>query len=215
MTRTSYLSTPLLLCLAFASAGCSKTEDPTAGKTKVAAQAPAAEAAAPTGATEIPLTKASGTIGFVGAKVTASHEGSFTDFSGTIALVDGDPTKSTVKITIPIASIEVDPDKLRSHLLSADLLDAEKFPTAEFVSTSITAGAAAPATHTVTGNFTLHGVKKGISFPATITVSGKDVSVNGEFNINRKDFGVVYPGMPDDLIKDDVLIRLNIAAKGS
>lgn len=216
MTSLKHLSTPLLVCLALSGTACSKTEEPAAKQSQaVAAAAPAAEAAAAAGATEIPLSKASGSIGFKAAKVTASHEGSFTDYSGTISLVEGDPTKSVVKVTIPISSLQVEPAKLRTHLLSPDLLDAEKFPNAEFVSTSIKAGAAAPATHTVTGNFTLHGVKKSITFPATISVSGKDVSVDSEFNINRKDFGVVYPGMPDDLIQDDVLIRLKLAAKGS
>ena len=36
------------------------------------------------------------------------------------------------------------------------------------------------------------------------------VDADAEFAINRKDFGVVYPGMPDDLIKDDVLIKLKL-----
>jgi hypothetical protein len=39
------------------------------------------------------------------------------------------------------------------------------------------------------------------------------VDVDAEFVINRKDFGVVYPGMPDDLIKDDVLLKLQLRAK--
>jgi hypothetical protein len=38
------------------------------------------------------------------------------------------------------------------------------------------------------------------------------VEVDAEFAINRKDFGIVYPGMPDDLIKDDVLLKLHIRA---
>jgi len=67
----------------------------------------------------------------------------------------------------------------------------------------------------VTGNLELHGVTKSITFPATITVQGDTVAVKAEFAINRKDFGIVYPGKPDDLIKDDVLLRLNISAKKS
>ena len=39
--------------------------------------------------------------------------------------------------------------------------------------------------------------------------------VNAEFAINRKDFGVVYPGMPDDLIKDDILIKLQVRSKNA
>jgi hypothetical protein len=37
--------------------------------------------------------------------------------------------------------------------------------------------------------------------------------VKSEFAINRKDFNIVYPGKPDDLIKDEVLLKLDIAAK--
>ena len=33
---------------------------------------------------------------------------------------------------------------------------------------------------------------------------------NSEFSINRKDFGIVYAGKTDDLIRDDVVIRLNL-----
>ncbi|RMG99925.1 MAG: YceI family protein, partial [Deltaproteobacteria bacterium] len=29
-------------------------------------------------------------------------------------------------------------------------------------------------------------------------------------SIDRKDFGIVYPGMKDDLIKDEVLLDLNL-----
>jgi hypothetical protein len=41
------------------------------------------------------------------------------------------------------------------------------------------------------------------------------VQVEAEFAINRKDFGINYPGMADDLIKDDVLILLKLDAKKS
>jgi len=58
-------------------------------------------------------------------------------------------------------------------------------------------------------------VTKSISFPATIKVRGDTVDVDAEFAINRKDFGIVYPGMPDDLIRDDVLLKLQLRAKKS
>ena len=78
--------------------------------------------------------------------------------------------------------------------------------------TSATGGAGG-ATDTVTGDLELHGEKKSISFPATITVTADGVSGTAEFSINRKDFKIVYPGKPDDLIKDDVAIKLAIRAK--
>jgi len=55
-------------------------------------------------------------------------------------------------------------------------------------------------------------VKKSISFPATIQVSPDSVSANAEFSINRKDFGINYPGKADDLIRDGVVIKLTIKA---
>ncbi|HSC89323.1 MAG TPA: YceI family protein [Polyangiaceae bacterium] len=193
--------------------GCDN--EPAAGKAKAEAAAPveAAPAAAPAATSvKYAFSGADSAFDFTGAKVTAKHDGKFKDFSGTVDLVDGDVTKSSVKAEIKIASLSVEPAKLQGHLLSPDLLDAEKFPTASFESTKIVAGGASGASHTVTGNLTLHGEKKSITFPATIT-SGDVVTVKAEFAINRKDFGIVYPGMPDDLIKDDVLIKLDIKAK--
>ena len=148
-----------------------------------------------------------------GAKVSAKHEGSFATFNGTIALVDNDPTKSTVTADVDVASLTVEPAKLNGHLKSADFLDVAKFPKAKFTSTAIKAGGDNGATHTVTGNLELHGVTKSITFPAKIKVDGDQVSVDAEFAINRKDFSIVYPGMPDDLIKDDVLIKLALRGK--
>jgi polyisoprenoid-binding protein YceI len=121
--------------------------------------------------------------------------------------------KSSVTAEIDIASLTVEPAKLARHLKTPDFFDAEKFPKAKFASTAIVAGGAAGATHTVTGNLELHGVSKSISFPAKIAIAGDSVSVDAEFAINRKDFGIVYAGMADDLIKDDVLIKLTLRAK--
>ncbi|HEX3145981.1 MAG TPA: YceI family protein, partial [Pyrinomonadaceae bacterium] len=85
-----------------------------------------------------------------------------------------------------------------------------KHPKASFTSTKIEPNATNGATHTITGNFDFHGIKKSISFPATIQVTPTSVSVNADFGINRKDFGLTYPGKADDLIKDGVNIKLNL-----
>jgi len=200
--------------------GCDN--DPAKGKTEAvvsepvepAKAAPAQPAAPPpTSSTTFVIAPAGSSLEFTGAKITAKHDVKLKDFSGSINLVDGDPTKSSVKVEIKMATLETEPAKFQKHLTSPDLLDVEKFPTAEFESTSIKAGGEGGATHTVTGNLTLHGQKKSITFPANITTSADSVGVKAEFAIDRKDFGVTYPGMPDDLIQDKVLIRLNIDAK--
>ena len=112
-----------------------------------------------------------------------------------------------------IASVATDQEKLDGHLKSPDFFDVAKFPKATFESTKIVKGGDNGATHTVTGNLTLHGVTKSIVFPAKIAIAGDTVTVDADFGINRKDFGIVYPGKADDLIKDEVLMKLAIKAK--
>lgn len=191
---------------------------PAQGKQKVSARAPTEEPAEQreqSRTVELAFDESQGSVGFVGAKITGKHEGAFEDFSGKVTLVDGDPEKSQVRVTIRTTSVQVEPEKLENHLRSSEFFDVERFPTATFVSTAIAKGGPADATHTVTGNLELHGVKKSISFPANITLKDDLVSIDSEFAINRKDFGIVYPGMPDDLIQDDVLIKLKVHPKKS
>jgi polyisoprenoid-binding protein YceI len=154
-------------------------------------------------------------VQWVGAKITGKHDGGFGTFEGTIDLVDADPTKSRVSVEITMDSLTADAEQLVGHLKSKDFFEVETYPKSRFTSTAVVAGGDGGASHTVTGNLELHGVTKSITFPATITVQGDTVAVKAEFAINRKDFGIVYPGKPDDLIKDDVLLRLNISAKKS
>ena len=188
--------------------------DPAKGKAQATvAEAVSVAAPAPGTGVKYAFTNADSKLEFVGAKVTRKHDGSFQTFSGTVTLVDNDPTKSSVTALVDIASLKSDDDKLTGHLKSPDLLDVGKFPQATFTSTSIKAGGEKGATHTITGNLQLHGVTKSITFPATVKASADSVDVDAEFAINRKDFGVVYPGMPDDLIKDDVLLKLQIRGK--
>jgi polyisoprenoid-binding protein YceI len=187
--------------------------NPSKGKAQAVATEALATASAAAAGARYTFSNADSKLEFVGAKVTRKHDGSFKTFSGTVSLVDADPTKSSASVTIDIGSIQTDEEKLTGHLKSPDLLDVAKFPQATFSSTGIKAGGEKGATHTVTGNLQLHGVTKSISFPATIKTSADAVNLEAEFAINRKDFGIVYPGMPDDLIKDDVLLKLQVHAK--
>ena len=150
------------------------------------------------------------TIGFVGSKVTGSHEGGFEVFAGTIELVDGDPEGSSIDVEIDTTSLWSDNERLTGHLKSADFFEVETYPTATFSSTSITASE--DGGYTVTGNLDLHGVTKQISFPAQIEIAEDEVRANAEFAIKRFDFGIVYPGKAEDLIRDDVLVKLDLVA---
>ena len=64
----------------------------------------------------------------------------------------------------------------------------------------------------ITGNLTLHGVTKQIQFPAEVHVADDAVNLSAEFAINRFDFDVKYPGKANDLIRKEVVLKLNVKA---
>ena len=198
-----------ILAMALLTFACA---DPAANKTKatVGNAAPESEAAKPANAETLPITPQDSKVDFVAAKVTRSHNGSFQRFSGSIDLVNNSPEQSRVTIDIEANSVVTDEADLTKHLQTPDFFDVAKFPKATFTSTKIEP--AGGANYNITGNFDLHGIKKSISFPATIQVAPDKVTVNAEFSINRKDWGLTYPGKADDLIRDGVVIKLNVNA---
>jgi polyisoprenoid-binding protein YceI len=143
---------------------------------------------------------------FVGAKVTGDHRGTFGEYKGALQL---DPAGNPAKLDIEVAtaSLKVEPEKLQGHLQSEDFLDVAKYPTAKFTMEGFQA-IDTEGMHQIKGLLDLHGVQKQIEFPAKLEFSDAGVEASAQFTINRKDFGIVYPGKPDDLIKDDVLLDL-------
>lgn len=188
-------------------------DDPAKNKTKAqTGEATQAASAAPASGVNLPIDPSTSKVEWTGSKVTAKHDGGFKSFKGNITLVAQDPTKSTVNVDIDTDSLYTTPDNLVTHLKSPDFFNVAQFPKATFASTSVTPGGANGATHTVTGNLTFHGVTKSITFPAKVTTSASGADADAEFTINRKDFGLTYPGKADDLIRDDVVIRLTVRA---
>ena len=139
---------------------------------------------------------------------TAEHPGGFNDFSGTVMIDEADVTQSSLSLTIQMASLYTDDDRLTGHLLNEDFFDAENIPTATFETVSIAALEGDAGSHTITGKLNLHGVEQTISFPATVALTDTSFQANAEFSISRFDFGITYPGRPDDLIRDGVVIKL-------
>src|SRR4029079_16494825 len=188
--------------------------DPASNTTK-ATTGEAAQVASPAAqGQKYMITPQNSKLEVVGSKVTGQEKGSFGDFSGHIDYA-GSPENSRVNITIKLDSITTASPGLEKHLKTADFFDVAKFPEASFVSTSIKAGGENGASHTVTGNLTLHGVTKAVTFPATISVTPDVASVDSTFSINRKDFGINYAGQADNLIRDNVVLKLTIRASKS
>ena len=155
-------------------------------------------------------------IGFVGSKLTAIHEGSFKNFSGHFTVAgDGVDVDGTHRITIDMASVATDDEKLTTHLKSEDFFDVAKFPVTTFSLLKMTAADGEAGAYQVAGILDLHGVKKKITFPAQIDVAedSNSLKMQARFSIDRKAFGIVYPGLPDDLIRDRVVIDLDLEAQ--
>jgi polyisoprenoid-binding protein YceI len=219
MFRSSATLTILLTALVFCSCSNPATNQP---KAVTSEAAPTSSTSAAQGE-KYRITPETSKISFVGSKVTGRHNGSFEKFSGTIDF-NGKPETSKVTITIDTTSITTDTPDLTKHLKTADFFDVAKYPEAKFESTEIKPGGEKGATHTVTGNLTLHGVTKSITFPATIVVTPSSgsgagssglsslaaITVDSTFAINRKDFGINYAGAADNLIRDDVVLKLQI-----
>lgn len=182
-------------------AGCANPAD----KTEDAKVAEAVDAVKTVADAKTYVISGDSTISFVGSKVTGSHDGGFKDFSGTIAVANGMIAPSS-QIMIQMVSLWSDSNRLTGHLKNSDFFDVPNFPTAEFVVTSLSENGE------LTGNLTMRGVTKSITFPAEIDVSDSSVSLKAEFDIKRFDWGIAYKGKADDLIRDEVVIKLDVTA---
>ncbi len=150
-------------------------------------------------------------INFVGYKVTGKHDGGFKDFEGSFTLKDGEPQAGN--FTIDMSSTWSDAEKLTTKLKSDEFFDVEQFPKSEFVVTEF--AKKSDESYDVSGNLTLHGVTKNITFPTVVKISDGLVKVDAQFDIKRFDFEIVYPGKTDDLIRDEVSIKFSLEAKSN
>ncbi|PRP91655.1 hypothetical protein ENSA5_53640 [Enhygromyxa salina] len=159
------------------------------------------------------LDAASSKIGFIGAKITGDHKGSFEAFEGSATVDEGKIASVEINVDVDSMKTDAEPD-LTNHLKSADFFDVAEFPTAKFTSLSITEKAGeGGATHEIAGNLELKGQAKKVTFPATLEVSDAGAHGKAEFSIDRKLWGIDHPGKPDDLIKDEVALLLDLNFK--
>lgn len=149
-------------------------------------------------------------IHFTGSKVTGSHSGGFKKFTGGFTVADNALAGTGQKIVIDMNSLWSDDEKLTGHLMSEDFFNVAKFPESSFELTGVKA--VTEGSYQVSGNLTLMGTSKNITFPATASVTDAKAKIHAKFDINRKDFGIVYAGKADDLIRDEVVIELKLEA---
>lgn len=207
-----------MLAGAFALAACEsapKSDEAKTGEAQKVDDSKTAEAQS------LKVDVASSAVTWVGTKPTGKHNGSFSLSEGTISVKGNEIVGGKFMIdinTLKVLDIPAEDEgngKLTGHLKSPDFFDTEKFPTANFEVVSVEAYKADAGnteekdkeyilenpTHTITGNLTLKGVTKSVTFPAIVSVEGGKVNAEAKFNINRKDWGMEY-GTDEAKLKD-------------
>lgn len=135
--------------------------------------------------------------------------------NGTINFDSTKLANSSVDITIQVESIVTGVPGLDRHLKSADFFDVAKYPTAKFVSSKIVA--VDDKHFNMTGNLTIHGVTK----PVTFLVTQNEHKVNpmnerdtlgysATATIKRSDFGV---GAYVPAVSDEVTLNIELEAR--
>lgn len=146
------------------------------------------------------------------------YYGIFGDVAGTLVLDPANLNAAKVDVTIPVASVTTASKGLTEHLLRAgkdggapDFFGPAPAP-ARFVSTAVKADG---MTAEITGNLTLNGVTKPVTFTAEFTGAGQNpfnnketIGFEAETSIKRSDFGVNY-GIP--FVSDEVELDISVA----
>jgi polyisoprenoid-binding protein YceI len=124
-------------------------------------------------------------------------KGSFSGLTGTLTLDDANPAGSSVTASIPVATLTTGDANRDGHLKSPDFFNADQFPALTFK--SLTVDRVEGGQYTVSGELTIHGVTKTVTFDVEgPTAPGKDpwgntrIGISATAKVNRNDFGLTW-----------------------
>jgi polyisoprenoid-binding protein YceI len=136
-------------------------------------------------------------------------QGRFNEFSGNFTIDTSDPGKSSFSLSIKTESVDTNNAGRDKHLRSPDFFNAKQFPAITFTSTAVKA---IEGGYEVTGDLTLHGETKPVTFslkggksaqfPPGVQRTGFSTS---QIIVKRNDFGV---GKPMPVLGDEVYVSI-------
>lgn len=220
--KKSFLTSFVLLGLAITAISCKgdKKNETTASEAQEAA-------AASEVSVKYAAVPAESVIEWKGFKPTGTHMGTVSVEAGTLSLSNGVIDSGSFIIdmnSIAVTDLESGNGKenLEAHLKGTvegkegDFFNVNEHPSAAFEITGFEAGDQPK----LTGNLTLKGVKKNVSFPVTVTENGDEILLTSEpFTIDRTQWGVnygsksIFDNLGDKFINDDIELKINIKAK--
>jgi polyisoprenoid-binding protein YceI len=157
-------------------------------------------------------------------KLTGKHNGVISLNSGSIVNDHGSLTATFDVNMTTILTKDMTGEyatKLDNHLKSADFFDATKYPSAKFVSTSITPIKDVKEggfTHNVKGNLTIKDKTNEITFDAVVKGEGNNLACVGTAVVDRSKFDVkfgsksFFPEIGDKVIYDEFKLKFNVVA---
>jgi polyisoprenoid-binding protein YceI len=177
---------------------------------------------------EFTVDTADSRVTFTGHGVGKNHKGKFRVSSGTVAIENNQITGG--KFIINMKSMDLNEkggmydEKLKPHLMSGDFFDVEKFNESKFEITDVRPYDAGDKKDTsivdganfeVSGNLTLKGVTKNVSFPARIDLDDNTVKAKANFDIDRTQWQMNYGNdktLGNKFISEKVNIELDLKA---
>ncbi len=135
---------------------------------------------------------------------------------GTIGNIKGkinfDPKhldKSSIDVSAGAASAHTTDKSDDFKLKSADYFDCQKYPLIKITSTKIKQDRPGGAVYILTGNLTIKGITKPVSFQFMATPAAKGMMFRGMMHFNRKDFKLG----PDGELPKDVTVFFEVMAR--
>ncbi len=151
---------------------------------------------------------ASSKVHFVIKNFGVKTGGDFTGLKGTIVFTPKNLSSSSFNVSVNATTVDTDNGTRDKHLRKSEYFDVEKFPLINFISTKVTESTSA-GRYFVIGNLTIKGVTKVVQFGFSATPNDKGYVFKGEFDINRRDYGV---GGSSISMSDNLKVSLDITA---
>ncbi len=130
--------------------------------------------------------------------------GIFKDLKGQVIFDEKNLAASRFDVTIDVSSINTGNGLKNTHAKGGKWFEASKYPTIHFTASKVSKTATGYDAH---GELEMHGVKKPFTVPFTFTKNGNGGTFNGNFDVNRVDFGIGEPGgRVDNVFKLNVTV---------
>ena len=135
--------------------------------------------------------------------------GTFEGLSGTLIFDPNNLSIAEFNVSVDAQTVNTDINARDNHLRKAEYLDVEKYPKLSFKSTKVSKTNMAEYLY-IYGNLTIKDVTQEVKFPFTVTPKNGGFLFEGEFKINRRDFGV---GGRSFSLSDELKVELSVFAK--